>query len=206
MPKIFLRKRPVPIFVLGGFFIKIGRSETTSYTDANTVITSSSPLGSYSSGIKHLIDGTYKAFVNTNNTNDLLSGYANYSKYFKFDLGTSKHVKSVFVVNGFENGWPSSQWRMGTSYICVSDNSTGPLAIANTCSSPFYDGGFIPVNLTGRYVYLYRAGDASDHSYSISEVDILGTTNLVGSATVLTDYSPIVDTTYGQTYGANNLI
>ena len=40
----------------------------------------------------------------------------------------------------------------------------------------------------------------------LSEFDIFGTPNLVGSATVLTNYSPIVDTTYGKTYGANNLI
>ena len=95
---------------------------------------------------------------------------------------------------------------MGTSYICVGDNPSGPLAKGNTCSSPFYDGGFIAVNLTGSYVYLYRAGGAVDNFYNICEVDIFGTTNLVGSATVLTVYIPIVDTVYGQTYGANNLI
>ena len=96
---------------------------------------------------------------------------------------------------------------MGTSYICIGNNNEGPLAIGNACTSPFYDGGFIEVNMTGRYVYLYREeGNPIDSFYSIAEIDIYGTKNIAGSATVLTDYSPIVDSTFGQTYGANNLI
>ena len=90
---------------------------------------------------------------------------------------------------------------MGTSKICVGDNSAGPLDTGNSCTSPFYDGGFIVVYLTGRYVYLYRAGKGFDGYYNIAEIDIFGTTNLVGSATVLTDYSPI-----SPAYGASNLI
>ena len=100
MSNIFLRKRPVPIFALGGFFLNIGRSETTSYTDTNTVISSSGPLKSDSSSMIHLVDGTYKAIVTTDLTNDPLpTGYLNNSKYFKFDLGATKYVKTVFVTN-----------------------------------------------------------------------------------------------------------
>ena len=46
----------------------------------------------------------------------------------------------------------------GISKICVGDNAAGPLAAGNSCSPPFYAAGFIEVNLTGRYVYLYREG------------------------------------------------
>ena len=69
MPNIFQRKIKVhiPIFALGGSFLNIGRSETSSYTDASTVITSSGLLYSSSAAITHLIDGTYKAMVHTNN-------------------------------------------------------------------------------------------------------------------------------------------
>ena len=99
MRNILYKQGPIPIF-LGGYFLSIGRSETSSYTDTSTILTSSSPLLSYCSTITHLIDRTYKALVHTDASNNpLLLGYANYSKYFKFDLGTSKHIKTVFVVN-----------------------------------------------------------------------------------------------------------
>ena len=98
MLNIFLRKIPVPIFALGGFFLNIGRCETTSYTHANTVITSSSPILLWSSPITHLIDGTYKSIVIMDNSiGPPAPGYADYSKYFKFDIGTSKYIKTVFV-------------------------------------------------------------------------------------------------------------
>ena len=69
------------------------------------------------------------------------------------------------------------------------------------CTSPIFDGGFIPVNLTGSYVYLYRAGGGHNNFYNIAEVVIYGITNLVGSATVLTNYGPV-----SASNGANNLI
>ena len=76
---------------------------------------------------------------------------------------------------------------MGKSYICVGDNPTNPLSTGNSCSSPFYDGGFITVNLTGRYVFIYRAGVTCCSFYVVASVDLYETTNLVGLATVLTD-------------------
>ena len=49
---------------------------------------------------------------------------------------------------------------MGTSYVCIGDNPADPLASGNSCTTAFYDGGFIKVNLTGRYVFIYREGDS----------------------------------------------
>ena len=89
----------------------------------------------------------------------------------------------------------------------MGDNAAGPLAVGNSCSSPFYAAGFIEVNLTGRYVYLYREGagyvddDGIRADYAISEIDIFGTTNLVGSAIPISSYTPI-----SAEYGVNNLI
>ena len=54
-------------------------------------------------------------------------------------------------------------------------------------------------------MFIYREGDASDHYYNLNEVGLYGMPNLVGSATVITSYSPIVDSTYGQAYGPDNL-
>ena len=89
---------------------------------------------------------------------------------------------------------------MATTYICVGMVNSDPRL--NPCTTPFSDGGFISVNLTGQYVFIYRAGPSNDGNFfSLSEVDIYGMTNIVGSATVLTDYSPI-----DPIYGANNLI
>ena len=89
-------KRPITISALAGFLSTIVLGETASYTDANTVITSSSPLYPNSSAMSHLTDGTYKAFVYTDAT---LGPYGDYSVYLKVDIGASKKVKTVFVVN-----------------------------------------------------------------------------------------------------------
>jgi hypothetical protein len=56
-------------------------------------------------------------------------------------------------------------------------------------------------------VFVYREGiSTSSPTYLVLEVGLYRMPNLVGSATVITDYSPIVDATYSQTYGPENLI
>ena len=93
----------------------------------------------------------------------------------------------------------------GTSYLCVGNNSAGPKATGNSCTAPFYDGGFITARLTGRYVFLYREGFSyyTDY-YAINEVRLYGMHNRVGSATVISSYTPIEVS--NKTYGPKNLV
>lgn len=71
---------------------------------------------------------------------------------------------------------------MATTRICVGMDSTNPNL--NLCTTPFSDGGFIPVNLTGQYVFLYREGGGSGITYgnrfTLAEVDIYGMMNIAG--------------------------
>ena len=67
----------------------------------------------------------------------------------------------------------------------MGNNSAGPKAIGNSCTAPFYDGGFKTVQLTGRYVFLYREGVGYDKYYTINEIRLYGMPNRVGSATVI---------------------
>ena len=79
--------------------------------------------------------------------------------WFRIDLVTSKLVVTVFIVNVVPNSWDLI--RMGYSYICVGDNFAGPKAEGNTCTnSPIHDGGFITFELRGRYVFVFRDGEA----------------------------------------------
>ena len=83
---------------------------------------------------------------------------------------------------------------MGSTYICIGNNPNDPKATGNTCTTlPFFDGGFITVDLPpGRYAYIYRAGiSSSDASYQLSQVRLYGMPNLVTKATIITSYSPI---------------
>ena len=65
-------------------------------------------------------------------------------------------------------------------------------AIGNKCSAPFYDAGFIEVDLTGQYAYVCREVAAiGDDSYCIAEVDIFGLKNIFGSATPISSYTPV---------------
>lgn len=75
----------------------IALGETTHYTGASTIVSVSDLIDiPYTHGLPNLIDGTYKAYVTTNDT---LGLFGNYSKYFLIDMGTSRKVLSVFVAN-----------------------------------------------------------------------------------------------------------
>ena len=98
---------------------------------------------------------------------------------------------------------------MGSSYICVGNNSANPPAAGNTCTTiPFFDGGFITVSLPhGRYVYIFRIGGiigSPDQNYNISQVRLYGLPNLVATATAITTYSP-VSAIYGHINLTTNL-
>ena len=167
-------------------------SETKSFLEGATV-TSNSP--SYGTGLNHLIDGTFKALVLlVGEVSSDITLYADYSVWLKIDLLTSRTFETALILNNAEDG--SGVWakmRFGTSYFCVGDNPGGPKATGNSCTTPFYDGGFITVRLTGRYVFLLREGQGNNAMYSINEVRLYGLPNLVGSATIITSYTPIVD-------------
>ena len=111
----------------------------------------------------------------------------------------------AFIVND------SAQVRFGGCYICIGDNAADPKALGNSCTSVFYDGGFIPINLpAGRYVFIYRAGaggyyDAlkptkTDNYYILAEIGLYSMPNLVGSASIISSYNPI-----SAKYGSINL-
>ena len=88
-----------------------------------------------------------------------LTIYPIYSMWFKIDLGTSRLVVTVFIVNVVP--YDHDIIRMGNSFVCVGENSAGPKAAGNTCTnSPIHDGGFITVRLRGRYVFVFREGGA----------------------------------------------
>ena len=71
---------------------------------------------------------------------------------------------TVYAQNGGMNS--NEAMRFGATLVCVGDDSDGPLADGNSCTTAFYDGGFFTVNLTGRYVYIFRDGDGTpDHYY-----------------------------------------
>jgi len=73
----------------------------------------------------------------------------------------------------------------------VGNNPDGPLADGNTCTAAFHEGGFIEVNLTGKFAYLFREGDsvtAGDPYYNLAEFDLFEMPNIVGSATVITNF------------------
>ena len=92
---------------------------------------------------------------------------------------------------------------MGSSYICIGNNPSDPKATGNTCTTtPFFDGGFITVNLPpGQYVYLYRAGGSIQGTdYNISQLRLYGMPNLIATATIIKTYSPI-----SAVYDATNL-
>ena len=84
---------------------------------------------------------------------------------------------------------------MGSTYICIGNNPNDPKATGNTCTTlPFFDGGFIAVDLPpGRYAYIYREGFSfsDDTIYHLSQVRLYGMPNLVTKATIITSYSPI---------------
>ena len=87
----------------------------------------------------------------------------------------------------------------------MGNSSAGPKATGNSCTAPFYDGGFIIVRLTGRYVFLYREGFGFFlNYYAINEVRLYGMPNRVGSVTVISSYTPIV--VADKTYGPQNLV
>ena len=90
-------KRPITISALAGFLSTIVLGEAASYTDANTVITSSSSLVLNCSAMSHLTDGTYKARLVIDDYDP--GPFGDYSVYFTVDLGASKKIKTVFVVN-----------------------------------------------------------------------------------------------------------
>ena len=94
---------------------------------------------------------------------------------------------------------------MGSTYICIGNNPNDPKATGNTCTTlPFFDGGFIAVDLPpGRYAYIYREGFSfsDDTIYHLSQVRLYGMPNLVTKATIITSYSPI-----DEDYGPTNLI
>ena len=93
---------------------------------------------------------------------------------------------------------------MGSSYICIGNNPSYPNATGNTCTAlPFFDGGFITVDLPpGQYVYIYRAGSSSQNTtYNISQLRLYGMPNLIATATIITTYVSI-----SAAYGATNLI
>ena len=91
---------------------------------------------------------------------------------------------------------------MGSSYVCMGDSPAGPKAAGNICTCTFFDGGFITVDLTGRYVYLFRdRSSIAGAIYNIAEIKLYGMPNLVESATVISSYSPI-----NPDYSSNNLV
>jgi hypothetical protein len=55
-----------------------------------------------------------------------------YSFWFMTDLGVSKSLKTVFIVNRSDNG---CNLRMGNSYVCMGDNPNGPKTSGNNCTT-----------------------------------------------------------------------
>ena len=174
-----------------------------SFRDTSTVMTLNPnflPMPSYEF-INRLIDRTYKSRAFINNNGASTGPYGDYSKWFTIDQGSPKKVVVAFIVND------SFQARFGGCYICIGDNAADPKALGNSCTSVFYDGGFIPINLpAGRYVFIYRAGaggryaqdpTTNDTSYVLAEIGLYSMPNLVGSASIISSYNPI-STTYGS--------
>ena len=108
MLSLISRRGPIPIFTLGGLLDSFTRGETTSYTDSATVITAFPSLNSDSSAITRLIDGTYNSY--------LVIDSPTISPWFKIDLAISRYVNTVFIASG----------PLGTTRICVGDNSASP--------------------------------------------------------------------------------
>ena len=159
------------ITVLVFQLIHPGRSETAPYCRPATCSVSSFPgLLYYSSPLSYLIDGsTYKTNVLTNGSATAAAGYLANSAWFMIDQGSSKTVITVNVNEYAMDTW--IQRRFGTSHICIGNNSAGPLATGNSCSPAFFSGGFkklpdlLPGLNTGRYVFVYRAGDGNGGNY-----------------------------------------
>ena len=148
--------------------------------------------------------------------------YGDYSKWFTLDQGSPKTVVLAFIVNDsaayarFGGKKPlyahliasvrksDNSPRDGLSYICIGNNAADPKAAGNLCTSIFYDGEFIQINLpASRNVFIYREGKGgypSDFVYALAEIGLYRMPNLVGSATIITSYNPI-----SPTYGSINL-
>lgn len=171
-----------------------------SFRDTSTVmpINPSFKLFNCCPSLNRLTDRTYKA---RNMIFDLSNSgpYGDYSKWFTIDQGSPKTVVLAFIVND-----SAAYARFGGSYICIGNNAADPKAAGNLCTSVFYDGGFIQINLpAGRYVFIYREGKGgypSDFIYALAEIGLYRMPNLVGSATIITSYNPI-----SPTYGSINL-
>ena len=146
-----------------------------------------------------MIDGSsYRTWISTDPsaTTNTKAGYPTYSAWYMIDQDSSKAVISVNV-NEYAH-YLSHQKCFGTSHICIGNNSAGPLATGNRCSSPFFSGGFkkvldlLPGQNTGQYIFLYREGGGfnGENWYLMSEIGLYGLPNLVEFATVITTYSP----------------
>ena len=153
-----------------------------------------------------MIDGsTYKTLILTDSSATAAAGYLPNSAWFMIDQGSPKTVITVNVNEYAIN--TSFQLRFGTSHICIGKNSAGPLATGNNCSPAFFSGGFkklpdlLPGQNTGRYVFVYRAGDSNgSNRYLFSEIGLYGLPNLVEFARIITEYSP-----KSPEYGTTNL-
>ena len=77
-----------------GQLISQAHGETSSLLNGATVIMSTGE--SKFSAKEHLIDNSYKALVHSDGS---IGPYKNYSFWFRINLGTSKSIKTVFIVN-----------------------------------------------------------------------------------------------------------
>jgi hypothetical protein len=90
---------------------------------------------------------------------------------------------------------------MGKSFVCIGSNSTHPTAEGNYCTTAFFSSGFkTTVDLPpGRYVYVFREGNAADNFYILSEVRMYGMPNLLRS-----DAASVSTLTYNSIYDPLN--
>ena len=118
------RKHILKVLVLSnvGKIIRPVHGETSSILNGATITMSTGNLTNpVPSAKEHLIDNSYKALVHS----DAGKGpYGDSSFWFTIDLKSSKSLKTAFVVN-LTSCCPA---RMGSSYICIGNDSNGPKA------------------------------------------------------------------------------
>ena len=73
-----------------------------------------------------MIDGSsYKAYVRTDDSiGPPIAGYSDYYKWFRIDLGSSKNVVTVNIVD-YATSFAQQQ-TFGETYICVGDDPLEP--------------------------------------------------------------------------------
>ena len=107
-------------------------------------------------------------------------------------MAEQETAKTVFVNNIVGGG---TNARIGTTYICMSDNYVFPPS-PSSCTPAIFDTGFIKMGEylpPGKVLTLYKDNPITQNRYSFYEIRVSQMPNLIEFATVITFHDELDD-------------